>query len=210
MYVFITSIRFFTYNFQAKRTGKRRGKPASFEVYVKKNGIKRGDRDRGGIDWWRLTDKYIQPLLKPWIDKLQDKEDNRRNTRTHDGQIRLIADNAAAHKSNHTRRILRILDITQIAHPPQSPDLNPIEHCWDYIRAQIKKRKYPPTTEAEVIQAWEEEWVKIPQERINYWIELLEIQLQKVLACEGDNCFHGQIVILKVEGYIMYIELIIN
>jgi len=48
-----------------------------------------------------------------------------------------------------------------------------------------------PTTDDEVIQAWEEEWAKIPQERINFWIKHLEKQLHKVLDCKGDNCFHG-------------------
>jgi transposase len=125
------------------------------------------------------------------MDALQAKEDLQRATRYHDGEIRLVADNAAAHKSHHTQRVLSILDISRIAWPPQSPDLNPIEHCWDYIRAQIKKRKHVPTTDDEVIQAWEEEWAKIPIERINGWIEHLEKQLNKVLDCGGDNCFHG-------------------
>jgi transposase len=176
---------------QRLRVGRRCGKPATFEVFVKNHAIKRGDQDKGGIDWWRLNDKYIQPLLKPWIDKLQQKEDYQQTTRTHDGKVCLVADNAAAHLSKHTRRILSLLDISRIAWPPQSPDLNPIEHCWDYIRAQIKKRKHCPTTDDEVIQAWEEEWAKIPQEKINGWIDALENQLRKVLACDGNNCFHG-------------------
>lgn len=97
------------------RKGKRHGVPASFEVYVKNNAIHRGDRDKGGIDWWRLVDKYIQPLLKPWMDALQAKEDLQRATRYHDGEIRLVADNAAAHKSHHTQHVLSILDISRIA-----------------------------------------------------------------------------------------------
>jgi len=73
----------------------------------------------------------------------------------------------------------------------QSPNQNAIEHCWDYIRAQIKERKRIPTTDEEVIQAWEEDWSKIPIAEINKWIENLENQLRKVVECGGDNCFHG-------------------
>jgi hypothetical protein len=46
------------------------------------------------------------------------------------------------------------------------------------------------TTDDEVIQAWEEEWAKIPIECINGRIEHLEKQLNKVLDCGSDNCFH--------------------
>jgi trehalose-6-phosphate synthase len=46
-------------------------------------------------------------------------------------------------------------------------------------------------TEEEVIQAWEKEWQRIPQEEINKWVERLEDTLKKVLEFKGDNCFHG-------------------
>jgi hypothetical protein len=98
---------------------------------------------------------------------LQAKEDLQRAMRYHDREIRLVADNAAVHKSHYTQCVLSILDISQIAWLSESPDLNPIEHCWDYIQAQIKKRKHVPTTDDEVIQAWEKEWAKIPIKHIN-------------------------------------------
>ena len=56
-----------------------------------------------------------EPLLKPWMDALQAKEDLQRATRYHNGEIRLVADNAAAHKSYYTQRVLSILDISRIA-----------------------------------------------------------------------------------------------
>jgi transposase len=74
-----------------------------------------------------------------------------------------VADNAGAHKSRHTQMVLSLLDISRIAWPPQSPDLNPIEHCWDYIRAQIKKRKHVPTTDNEVIQLGRKNGLKYPK-----------------------------------------------
>ena len=169
----------------------RRGAKASFEVYKKKHRITRGDRAKGGIDWFRFTDKYVQPLLKPWIEELQAKEDQRRGTRTYKGVIWLAADNAGAHKSKYTASVLRLLNITRLIWPLQSPDLNPIEHAWDYIRQQIRKREHRPITEEEIFKAWEEEWLAIPQERINFWVENLEDMLRKVVANRGDNCFYG-------------------
>ncbi|PMD64215.1 uncharacterized protein K444DRAFT_626088 [Hyaloscypha bicolor E] len=170
---------------------KRRGKRPSLDVYIRKHQTKRGDRLQGsGIDWFRITDKYIQPLLDPWIKELQAKDDLRRQTRQHNGGVKCVLDNASAHRSKFTNQILRLLDIARIVWSPQLPDLNAIEHAWDYVRKRVQERVPFPVTE-EVIAAWEEEWQRILQEEINKWIECLEGTLKKVLGYNGDNFFHG-------------------
>ena len=110
---------FINQRYLQRNRGKRarRGRKASFEVYKKKNGITRGDRGKGGIDWFRFTDKYVQPLLKPWIDELQAEEDQRRGTRMHNSTILLAADNAGAHKSKYTSSVLQLLNITRFIWP---------------------------------------------------------------------------------------------
>jgi len=105
--------------------------------------------------------------------------------------VKCVLDNAPAHRSKFTNKILRLLDIARIVWAPQSPDLNAIEHAWDYVRRRVKERVLFPVTEEEVIFAWEEEWQRIPQEEINKWVERLEDTLKKVLEFKGDNCFHG-------------------
>jgi transposase len=84
-----------------------------------------------------------------------------------------------------------LLDIARMIWPAQSPDLNAIEAAWDYIRRQIKKREKFCSTNEEVIQAWEEEWAKIPVEIINQWIDSIRERLQKVIDSGGKNTFHG-------------------
>ena len=76
-------------------------------------------------------------------------------------------DNIPVYYSKFTNRILQLLDIVCIVWAPQSPDLNAIEHAWDYMRRQVRERVPFPVTEEEVIAAWEEEWQQIPQEEIN-------------------------------------------
>lgn len=138
-----------------------------------------------------MTDKFITPLLDPWVKELQDKEDQRRGTRRHASRIEVVMDGAAAHKSKFTQRTMDVLDIYRIAWAAQSPDLNPIEHCWDYIRSEFRRKKVRLNTEAEIIKAWEDEWALIPVEKINQWIEDLEKRLKQVIEHGGDNCFHG-------------------
>ncbi|PQE31500.1 Ankyrin repeat-containing domain protein [Rutstroemia sp. NJR-2017a WRK4] len=71
----------------AQRIGNRKGRPATFEVFKKAYSIGRGKKGSGGIDWFRLCEKYVVPLLKLWLDKLQEKEDQRCSTRCHPGGI---------------------------------------------------------------------------------------------------------------------------
>lgn len=120
---------------QRKRVEKRRGKTVSFEIYVKINRIKRSNRDKEDIDWFRLCDKYLTPLLSSWLDKLQEKKELRRATRYHTESVILALNNAAAHKSKQTDRIMNFLNIYRIVWPLLSPDLNLIKYCWNYIRA---------------------------------------------------------------------------
>ena len=133
---------------------KRRGKRPSLDVYIRKHQTKRGDRLQGsGIDWFRITDKYTQPLLDPWIKELQAKDDLRRQTRQHNGGVKCVLDNTPAHRSKFTNQILRLLDIARIVWSPQLPDLNAIEHACHYVRKRVQERVPFPVTEEEVIAA---------------------------------------------------------
>jgi hypothetical protein len=47
-------------------TGKKaRGRRAKLDVFVNSMQRKRGNRDRGGVDWYRFCNKYLEPLLAP-------------------------------------------------------------------------------------------------------------------------------------------------
>ena len=153
--------------------------------------MSRGDRSAGGIDWFRVNDKYFEPLLEPWVKQLEAKEDLRAHTRANSGQIKIALDNAAAHRSKFTSRIFSLLQLARILWPTQSPGLNAIEKIWDYIRKQIKARKHVPKTEQEVCDAWVEEWAKIPVSVINNLIEGMEKTLDRIILFKGDTCFHG-------------------
>jgi len=70
--------------------------------------------------------------------------------------------------------------IILMPHPSTSPDMNPIEKCWRWIKQRLHRRKRQPTNEEKMQAAIREEWDAIPQEWINslidkqkYWVHVL-------------------------------------
>lgn len=105
---------------------KRRGKFPGFRPDLKK----RGDRSRGGIDWYRHREVVLRSLLLPFAAKL--KESGR--------PILVMEDGAPAHTSKYNREVFEAWKIQKLLWPPKSPDLNAIEHAWAWIRRSLGKR----------------------------------------------------------------------
>lgn len=50
----------------------------------------------------------------------------------------IVMDNAAFHKSQKTRELVEEAGCNLLFLPTYSPDLNPIEHCWNTIKSRLK------------------------------------------------------------------------
>ncbi|CAG8609897.1 14261_t:CDS:2 [Cetraspora pellucida] len=73
-------------------------------------------------------------------------------------------DLAPCHTAQYTKWWMKTHNIPILDWVPYSPDLNPIEHLWDYLDCQVRKRKPLPSSKNELIKAIQEEWAKIPLE----------------------------------------------
>ena len=51
-------------------------------------------------------------------------------------------DNAPCHKAKHTMKFFSENQIKVLEWPAQSPDLNPIENIWGYIKRKLKNKKF--------------------------------------------------------------------
>ena len=67
--------------------------------------------------------------------------------------------------------------------PSNLPDLNPIEHLWDDLDRRVRSRQPVPQTQQELQQVLEQEWGRIPQDRI--------LSIDRVYADPGPCCVTG-------------------
>ena len=65
------------------------------------------------------VERFLVPILKP-------------------NQV-VVLDNATFHKSPKTKKLIEAAGCTLLFLPPYSPDLNPIEKFWAWLKAQINK-----------------------------------------------------------------------
>jgi len=94
-------------------------------------------------------------------------------------------DNDRKHISRRTQAYLRSKGIEVLSWPARSPDLNPIEHIWNYLKVQIGQREKRPTS---IHQLWEivlEEWERVPLDYIQKLYQSMPIRVQAVLKAKG-------------------------
>ncbi|GFU82227.1 transposable element Tc3 transposase [Trichonephila clavipes] len=61
-------------------------------------------------------------------------------------QFLFMDDNAPCHRTIAAEQLLESEDIERMDGPARSPDLNPIEHVWDFLGRRLAARTLPPVT----------------------------------------------------------------
>ncbi|GFV71237.1 transposable element Tc3 transposase [Trichonephila clavipes] len=72
-------------------------------------------------------------------------------------QFLFMDDNAPCHHTVATEQLLESEDIEHMDWPARSPDLNPIEHVWDFLGRRLAARTLPPVTIRELRLALQDE-----------------------------------------------------
>lgn len=93
-------------------------------------------------------------------------------------------DGARCHTASDTMNWLKSRNIDTITDwPPQSPDLNPIEHVWDWIDRRLHKTQFRNKKElvAEVTKLWE----SIPSDYLKGLIESMPRRIDTVIKNNG-------------------------
>ena len=99
-------------------------------------------------------------------------------------------DNDPKHTAKVTRAYLESVNMTEaegtlLYWPAQSPDLNPIEHMWAYLKKQLGKYQTRPKSCKELWQRISVEWYKIPVEYCRDLIRSMPKRLAAVQRAKG-------------------------
>jgi transposase len=74
---------------------------------------------------------------------------------------------------------------TTLAHLPNSPDLNPIEHIWAYMKQRIVEEFGHITSQQKMKQVVQEMWDLFDDNQFNALIESMPARIQAVIKAKG-------------------------
>lgn len=94
-------------------------------------------------------------------------------------------DNATVHRTAAVKKFKEDNNILSLTWPPQSPDLNPIEHLWDELERRLRKRENIPRNKQELFSALKEEWFNIEPPVLANLIDSMPRRVKAVLKSRG-------------------------
>ncbi|GFY08435.1 transposable element Tcb2 transposase [Trichonephila clavipes] len=102
-------------------------------------------------------------------------------------QFLFMDDNAPCHRTVAAEQLLESEDIGRMDWPVRSPDLNPIEHVWDFLGRRLAARTLPPVTIRELRLALQDERAAMPQQLFDTLILSMGRRCETCLAVRGDH-----------------------
>ena len=82
-------------------------------------------------------------------------------------------DNARPHRARIVQHFLQQEAVQKIPWPAMSPDMNPIEHVWDFIGRKIYQRNLKCQIIDELRTPILQEWQQFPQERLRRLVRIM-------------------------------------
>lgn len=98
----------------------------------------------------------------------------------------LAQDNAPCHTARTTRQMLQANHVQTMEWPPCSPDMNPIEHVWDYIGRQaraLREQRNAQELAADLVQVWN----RLPQVMLQDYVTSMRQRCQEVIRANGGH-----------------------
>lgn len=118
-----------------------------------------------------ILDKYVVPS-RDWLGI--DPQD-----------FEFQQDNASIHNAQKVDKWFKDNNIKKMEWPPQSPDLNPMEHLWNYCKRELNKYEEHPKSMKELWQRFEDIWANISHDTCKDLVESMQNRCQAVIDTKG-------------------------
>jgi transposase len=128
----------------------------------------------GTLTGQKYRDEILRPLVVPHFD-------------CHPLASRpiLMDDNARPHRARIAQDYLQQEAIELLPWPAMSPDMNPIEHLWDYLGRKVNARTPKCQNIQELRTALVQEWQQYPQHRLRRLIHGMRRRVQELYRKRG-------------------------
>ncbi len=97
-------------------------------------------------------------------------------------------------------------EFTFLKWPPQSPDLNPIEHLWDVVEREIHIMDVQPTNLQQLRDAILLMWTKISEECFQHLVESMSRRIKAVLKAKGVQPGTSKLYLIKWPVSVYYVN----
>ncbi|ORD96694.1 TCB1 [Hepatospora eriocheir] len=97
-------------------------------------------------------------------------------------------DNDPKHKASLTNDFFEKKEIEPLEWPSQSPDMNPIENLWYFLKIKVNERR--PKNMKDLEKIVEEEWYKIPKELCERLVCSLPKRVEELFKSKGRNTMY--------------------
>jgi transposase len=135
---------------------------------------------RKGVCSQAYLEQVLEGVIFPYYDSL-----NRRQKE----EFIFMEDGSKVHKGK--ARLPRLnKGIRGFDWPPSSPDLNPIEKVWRWMKHEITKMASPPTTIAGLKKVLQELWDEVDPKNWRYLTERLTCKLEDLISAKGMATVH--------------------
>ncbi|GFX16126.1 transposable element Tc3 transposase [Trichonephila clavipes] len=103
----------------------------------------------GTVTGFRYRDEILDPYVRPYAAAIGN-------------DFILMDDNARPHRARIVEEYLEDHGLERMKWPARSPDLNPIEHLWDYLGREVAALNPPPRSLHELKQGLLCVWSSLP------------------------------------------------
>jgi hypothetical protein len=124
--------------------------------------------------------KYVKVMEEAMLDFWMEQSEER-------GYVIVQEDNAPIHTCKLAKDWRESRDVVSLKWPPNSPDLNPIEHVWYLIKNIIQKMNPRPMTLPSLKDAIKKAWDEYDLDTMNRLVESMPARIAAVIKARGGN-----------------------